>query len=147
MSGAPADSRGEGRSVDHILFDGTCALCHGTVTFVLKRDRSPRPFHFAPLQGEYVKKILPEDVRGRLPDSVVVLDAQGRLRIESAAVIYILRRLGGWWGFVAKVLWLVPRPLRDLGYRMVASVRKKIFGTKDDLCPVIPAEWRGRFEM
>jgi len=140
------DSHGEQR-IEYILFDGTCALCHGVVTFVLKRDRGPQPFHFAPLQGEFVKKKLPEDVRSRLPDSVVVLDAQGRLRTESAAVIHILRHLGGFRSFVAGALWLVPRPLRDLGYRAVASVRKRIFGTKDDLCPIVPAKWRGRFEM
>jgi predicted DCC family thiol-disulfide oxidoreductase YuxK len=135
------------KMTEYILFDGTCALCHGFVTFVLKRDRGPQPFHFAPLQGEYVKKIVPEEVRSRWPDSVVVLDAQGQPRTQSAAVIYVLRRLGGFWSFAGGALRLVPPPLRDAGYRMMASVRKKIFGTKDDLCPIIPAEWRGRFEM
>lgn len=142
------DSRADTtETAEYILFDGTCALCHGFVTFVLKRDRGPKLFHFAPLQGEWVMRTLPEDLLRGLPDSIVVLDAQGRTQTESAAVIYVLRRLGGFWRLVAGIWWLAPRPLRDWEYRVIASIRKKIFGTKDDLCPIIPVEWRGRFEM
>jgi predicted DCC family thiol-disulfide oxidoreductase YuxK len=132
---------------EHILFDGHCALCHGVVTFVLQEDRSAQPFRFAPLQGEYVERTLPEETRRGLPDSVVLLDPQNKLSVESAAVIDILQRLGGLWRVVALLLWLIPRPVRDTGYRAVASVRKKIFGTTEQLCPVIPPDLRARFEM
>jgi predicted DCC family thiol-disulfide oxidoreductase YuxK len=142
----PTDLPGERQRVEYILFDGTCALCHGFVTFVLKRDRGPQPFHFAALQGEWVKRRLTEETRRGLPDSVVLLDAEGQIHTESTAVICVLRRLGGWWGVIAKVLGLVPRSLRDWGYRMIARMRRKVFGSKSDLCPIVPAELRGRFE-
>jgi predicted DCC family thiol-disulfide oxidoreductase YuxK len=130
-----------------ILFDGDCALCHGFVTFVLEEDNNAQPFRFSPLQGDYVKRVIPEATRSQLPDSVVLLDTENRPLVESAAVIYVLQRLGGLWTIMALLLWLVPRPLRDLGYRAVAKVRKKIFGTTKQMCPVIAPSVRGRFEM
>src|SRR6266851_5695246 len=112
-----------------IFYDGYCALCHGIVRFVLKRDQSRQPFCFAPLQGNLAQRTLPEQTRANLPDSVAVLDTDKNVLVRSDAVIYILKRLGGVW-FVAAVLFrLLPRGLRDLAYKAVAATRKRIFGT------------------
>ena len=128
-----------------IFYDGHCALCHGIVRFVLRRDQSTQPFCFAPLQGNFAERTIPEHVRASLPDSVAVLDNNKNVLVRSAAVIYILKRLGGVW-FVAAILFrLVPRPLRDLAYNLVAATRKRIFGTTQQMCPLVPAPWRERF--
>lgn len=132
---------------EHVLFDGHCGLCHGMVRFVLLEDHSSQPFLFAPLQGEYVQRTLPAAIRSRLPESVVVLDSENKTWVESSAVIYILRRLGGLWSIAALILWLIPRPVRDMGYRMMASLRMKMFGATEQLCPILPLSLRGRFEM
>ena len=34
---------------ERLFYDGTCALCHGAVRFVLARDRDGSAFRFAPL--------------------------------------------------------------------------------------------------
>jgi len=64
---------------------------------------------------------------------------------RSTAVIYVMKRLGGQWFLAAGLLSLVPRPLRDFGYAAVASVRKALFGTTQELCPLVPPQWRARF--
>ena len=63
---------------------------------------------------------------------------------RSSAVVGLLRQLGGPWRVVGTLLWLVPRPLRDVGYRVVARSRYRIFG-RQDTCRV-PTPWeRERF--
>jgi predicted DCC family thiol-disulfide oxidoreductase YuxK len=128
-----------------IFYDGHCGLCHGLVRFVLSEDQSVLPFSFAPLQGEEIKRAVAEPVRAKLPDSVVVVEENRNVLTRSAAVIYVLKRLGGLWFLCATLLSFVPRALRDLAYDAIASVRKRIFGTTDDICPLVPRPLRARF--
>jgi predicted DCC family thiol-disulfide oxidoreductase YuxK len=127
-----------------IFFDGQCALCHGFVRFVLKEDRSARPFFFAPLQGDFVQRAIAEDIRRQLPDSVVVLDETNNVLARSAAVIYVMKRLGGIWFVAASLLSFLPVVLRDFGYEAVASLRKRIFGPIKQMCPLVPPQLRAR---
>ena len=130
---------------DWIFYDGTCALCHGFVRFVLAEDASGRSFRFAPLQGESLRALIPEAERAGLPDSIVVRTADGRTLLRSSAALHVLARLGGLWRVVAAFARLVPRPLRDLAYTLVASVRKCIFGSESNACPMLPRHLRARF--
>lgn len=128
-----------------IFYDGHCGLCHGLVRFVLSEDQSAHPFSFAPLQGEQIKRSIADGVRSQLPDSVVVVEENNNVLTRSTAVIYVMKRLGGLWLFGATLLSLVPRTLRDLAYDAVASVRKRIFGTTEEVCPLVPRPLRARF--
>jgi predicted DCC family thiol-disulfide oxidoreductase YuxK len=127
-----------------IFYDGHCALCHGFVRFILEEDRSLTPFCFAPLQGNLFRNSVPSDVHAHLPDSLVVLDADGSLQTKSRAVLYALKRLGGLWFALASIFELVPRPVRDRGCDVVAFLRRKIFGTATGLCPLVPPGWQSR---
>jgi predicted DCC family thiol-disulfide oxidoreductase YuxK len=128
-----------------IFYDGHCGLCHGLVRFVLSEDQSSHPFSFAPLQGEQIKRSIADSARAELPDSVVVVEENKNVLTRSTAVIYVLKRLGGLWFFGATLLSMVPRRLRDLAYDAIASVRKKIFGTTEEVCPLVPRPLRARF--
>ena len=136
----------ENLDYDLVLFDGTCGLCHASVKFILRRDRAGR-FRFSPLQGETVKQRLSEVERAELPDAIVVVTREEAVLVGADAVIFILQRLGGIWGGFGQLMVCVPRGLREAGYRLVAKRRKQIWGEADtaDGCPVVPAEWRGRF--
>ena len=127
-----------------IFYDGECALCHGFVKFVLKHDRNGE-FLFSPLQGETIKKLVSQQEIDALPDSVVVRAFAGSLFVKSNGVIYVLDRLGPISRIIGKILSVIPRCLRDSGYGIIASIRKKIFGTKQDYCPIVPSEMRERF--
>jgi predicted DCC family thiol-disulfide oxidoreductase YuxK len=58
----------------------------------------------------------------------------------------MLRRIGGAWRAVGNAIAIVPRPIRDAGYNAVAAVRYRLFGRKDDLCPVMTPDQRRRFD-
>ena len=129
-----------------LYYDGQCGLCHRGVKFVLKHDRSGAAFRFAPLQGVTFQSRVPADQRAALPDSMAVQTAAGSLLIRSTALVHILRRLGGGWKILGATLAIVPRPLRDLAYNLVAQTRHRLFGCPDELCPVLPASLRTRFD-
>lgn len=127
-----------------LFYDGDCGLCHRAVLFTLKRDRKGL-FAFAPLQGETVATLLDEASRAALPDSLVLREPEGELRVKSAAVVALLKRLGFFWRVLGGALWIIPRPIRDFGYDLVAKVRHRLFRKPAGACPIVPAELRGRF--
>lgn len=129
-----------------LFYDGHCALCHRTVEFVLKHDRLGKAFRFAPLQGDTFQARVPVGQRKGLPDSVVVLSSDGLLLARSNAIIYLLRRLGGGWRVVAGIMRVIPRPVRDAVYDLMARIRYRIFGRRDDVCPIVPPDQRSRFD-
>jgi predicted DCC family thiol-disulfide oxidoreductase YuxK len=132
-------------SPEIVFYDGHCGLCHGAVQFVLRHDRSGGAFRFAPLQGSTFVERVAAERRAQLPDSIVVLTASGELLTRSDGFLYICRRIGGFWGALAAILAIVPRFLRDTVYNFVARIRYRIFGRRDELCPMVPAELRERF--
>ena len=125
-----------------IFYDGTCALCHGFVRWVVARDAAAS-FQFAPLHGETFRRLVPDAAQRKLPDSVVVRDRFGELHTSSDAVVIVLYGLGRL--RTASLLRLIPRTLRDFGYSLIARIRYAVFGRKQELCPMVPAELRVRF--
>lgn len=88
---------------------------------------------------------MPGDVRASLPDSLVLRTADGRCLVKSAAVLAGLRLAGGAGRAVAGMLRVVPVPLADGVYDVVARVRLLLFRKPESACPVVPAGRRARF--
>lgn len=130
----------EGKSI--VLIDGVCHLCQGLVRFIIPRDPKGH-FMFAPLQSEVSQRLL--DAGGLKPKelSTVVLLEKGVYYTESAAVLRIARRLRFPYP-AAYVFILVPRPLRNALYRLVARNRYRWFG-RDEQCLLPTPENRRRF--
>jgi predicted DCC family thiol-disulfide oxidoreductase YuxK len=137
-----------------VLYDGVCGLCNRTVQFVLKYDREGF-LRFASLQSSLAAQILArhgkdasdlDTVYAVLNFDPATTDKNNgeELLERSSAVLYILRRLGGVWGTTGGMLRLIPRPIRDWGYGIVARIRYRVFG-KYDMCPTPTAETRDRF--
>lgn len=133
---------------DLVLYDGGCGLCHRSVAFLARRDRDGSRFQFAPLGGETASARLGESPPAGPPGpdaTVVLLTADGRLLLRSDAVLHALGRLGGAWRVLACGLALVPRPLRDGAYSLVARVRGGLFSRPAGTCPRLPAGLVERF--
>jgi predicted DCC family thiol-disulfide oxidoreductase YuxK len=125
-----------------ILFDGVCNLCNAAVQWVVARDRR-KVFSFASLQSRATANVLRDaGVHGSLPDSVVLVDAAG-VHTKSDAAIRIARRLGFPW-VLASAFVLVPRPLRDGLYALVARNRYHWFGRRES-CMVPTPDLRARW--
>ena len=128
-----------------LLYDGDCALCNGTVQWLLRHDAHGN-LQFAMLQGEHGRA-----VRVRFPDaatldSVVLVEGAGdatRMWARSDVVIRLARYLGPPWSLLAAGA-LVPRPWRDALYDLVARHRYHWVGHAV-ACRVLAASERRRF--
>lgn len=69
--------------------------------------------------------------------SSFVLSEGARLYTQSTATVRIASQLGFPWKLAA-VLWLIPRPLRDWGYRLVAANRYRLFGQREQCVLLTP---------
>jgi len=123
-----------------ILFDGVCNLCNGFVQFVIARDPDGR-FQFGPLQSAAAQRLLASAPPS--PSESFVLIEDGRVFRRSTAALRILRRLRFPWP-LAYVAILIPRPIRDAVYDLVARNRYRWFGRRDR-CMVPTPEVRKRF--
>ncbi|MBK5098602.1 MAG: DUF393 domain-containing protein [Gemmatimonadetes bacterium] len=125
-----------------VLFDGVCNLCHAAVRFILARDSEAR-FRFAPLESETGRDLTTEGIReGTSADSVILVE-DGLTYARSEAAIRIASRLSLPWRALV-VLRVVPRPMRDGAYDLVARNRYRWFGRKD-FCPMPGEDVRDRF--
>src|SRR5262249_38704783 len=105
---------------ERLFYDGHCGLCQWWVRFILAEDLTGEAFRFSPLQGETYQAVALEKERQSLPATIVLQREDGVLLLRSAAVLHILRRLGGVWRLLAGLLVLVPVRLRDRLYDGVA---------------------------
>jgi len=141
---APADPLPPEASAGPVVFfDGVCGLCNRYVDFVLKRDKSER-FRFASLQGAFAKEAVPSLDQSRPPESMLLLK-DGRLYDRSTAALLVLAELPAPTRWLGLLLW-IPRPLRNVGYRLIAKYRYRWFG-QNEACRTPTPEQRARFLM
>ena len=125
---------------DVILYDGVCIFCSRWVRFVVDRDVGRR-FRFTQIQSAYGTRLAhalginPDD-----PDTNAVTHG-GMAYFKSDGALTVLSALPGWgW---TRAFFVVPKPLRDAIYGLVARNRYRIFGKYDE-CFVPDASFRAR---
>src|SRR6266851_3925904 len=136
-----------------LLYDGVCVLCNGLVRFLLRHDRSESrrtDFRFAPLQSplalELVALLSPSASSQPSEGVVLITDTltpYQRLYRRSDAVARALQLLGSPWQRLGTLLALIPRPLREFGYTVVARLRYRLFG-RYATCPIPTPDQRSR---
>jgi predicted DCC family thiol-disulfide oxidoreductase YuxK len=131
-----------------LLYDGVCGLCNRMNQFVLRRDPAGI-FRFASLQSALAARILARHGADAADlDTVYVVVNSGQpdeyLLARSDAVIFVLKKLGGFWGLAAFVGQFKPLFLRDWGYRVIARNRYRFFG-RSETCFLPSPENRERF--
>lgn len=123
-----------------MLFDGVCNFCNASVQFIIKRDRRAY-FKFASLQSEFANTVV-GDRTLPMPESVILIE-NGEMYERSTAALKIARRLNGLWP-VFYIFILVPRPVRDAVYHIIARNRYRWFGKRES-CMIPGKELKGRF--
>jgi predicted DCC family thiol-disulfide oxidoreductase YuxK len=144
MAEAPYSYRRDPRVPDFpddkplFVFDGYCVLCSTGVRWLMKHggDRVRYASAQSPL-GEALFRHYGVD-----PDKTYLLIAEGTASGESTGYLRLCRLLGGRWKlFLA--FGLIPRPLRDWIYRVVARNRYRWFG-KVGQCALLTEEQKAR---
>jgi predicted DCC family thiol-disulfide oxidoreductase YuxK len=135
-----------------VIFDGRCGFCNKSVRWLLRRDRHDR-LRFVASQSAQAAELLARhgfaaaELESGPNTILLVRDADGpneHMLVRSDAAVAMLRELPRPWPAVGRVFSWIPRPVRDLGYRLVARWRYRIWGRLES-CPVPTPEERERF--
>ncbi|HXD75993.1 MAG TPA: DCC1-like thiol-disulfide oxidoreductase family protein, partial [Vicinamibacterales bacterium] len=112
------------------------------VRFIARHDPSAR-FCFCASQSVRGAQWLGEHRLTHVaPHSLVLIDDEGRASVRSTAALRIAAELTLPWRMLGLLL-LVPRPVRDAVYRIVAASRHRIL-RRADRCELMPRELRSR---
>jgi predicted DCC family thiol-disulfide oxidoreductase YuxK len=113
------------------------------VQFLLRRDRTAR-FHFAALQSHTGRRICEANGLDTSQFDTFIYARSGRpILTRSDAALAVAHDLGWPWKLLS-LLRVIPLPLRDAAYNVIARNRHRWFGKKD-VCPVPTPEQRSRF--
>jgi predicted DCC family thiol-disulfide oxidoreductase YuxK len=147
MTGLHTQPASAVEAVHLVLYDGVCGLCSSLLQFLLTHDRRG-VFAFASLQGATGRAVV-EGLGGDPADltSLYVLahyrTRHSRIFARSNAALFVASQLGWPWkaAVIARVL---PRPLLDRAYDVIARNRYRVFG-RFEHCLAPRPEFRGRF--
>ncbi len=125
-----------------VLIDGECGMCNRVARFLIRRDKNAR-LRFAALGSAAGARELHRRQLPPPPPGTFVLIEGNRALYRSEGALRVLGLLPPPWAF-AKVFLLVPRPLRDAVYDVVARIRYRIAGRVAH-CSLLSQDERGRF--
>jgi predicted DCC family thiol-disulfide oxidoreductase YuxK len=135
-----------------VVYDGTCGLCNRAVRWLVWHDRLDR-LRFTSSESENGSILL---IRHRIvapesrliPTTILVVRNAGtpaeHILIRSQAVLAILDELPPPWPAIAGTLGLFPPSVLDVGYRLVARWRYRIWGRAES-CPLPTPKDKARF--
>lgn len=115
-----------------LLYDGDCGLCNAVLRFLMREDATAR-MNFAPLQSPAGQEFLRYHGMSTTDfDSLVFVPDWSAPRspvfkIRTNGVLAALDEIGGVWR-VFTALRIVPAPLRDPLYKIIARARYRLFG-------------------
>lgn len=119
-----------------MLFDGDCGMCNGLVQFIHARDRGS-VIRFAALQSQLGQSIATKaGIEPGTVSTMILVESRG-ISTRSTAALRLARYFGPPLSLGVIGLW-IPRVVRDVGYRLVARLRFRIFGHAT-ACVVDPA--------
>lgn len=125
-----------------ILFDGICHLCNGTVAFIIRNDPDAR-FKFSALQSTHGQALLQSHQLVNNTTKTVVYLKEGKVYMKSTAALEVMKALGWPWK-VMYVFIVIPKPIRDFMYDLIARWRYRIFG-KRNTCTIPTKKIQNRF--
>ncbi|RFU63580.1 thiol-disulfide oxidoreductase DCC family protein [Bacillus sp. V59.32b] len=126
---------------DIVLFDGVCNFCNSSVQFILKKDPEAH-YRFGSLQSDIGRELIEKYGLSQSLNSIVLIE-NDKSYIKSTAALKISRNLKGGWKLLS-ILRIIPKPLRDFFYDIIARNRYKWFG-KQDSCMLPSPEFKDRF--
>ena len=106
-------------SEDILLIDGLCALCTKTGKFI--STRKSRILHIIEQDSEEGISLLKS--HNITVDSLVLI-RKNKPYIRSSAAVRCLLYMRWNWRFLYPIVWLIPLPIRDIIYKIVAKFRK-----------------------
>ena len=116
-----------GTERDVLLLDGDCGLCHRLAIFIDKRKHSDADIAFRPIESEEGQDLISSFSEKQQRTDTVYIVRNGKTFIRSGAGIRVLLYMKWYWRMWYPLVWLVPLPIRDIVYVIIAKNRHRIF--------------------
>lgn len=121
------------------VFDHVCVLCSGGAAFIMRHDKAAK-VSFTSAQGRLGEALCRHyDLDW---DESYLFIRNGQPFIKSTGYFEVARALGGIWQ-LGLIFRIVPRPVRDCVYDLVARNRYRWFG-KTEACALLSEDQRAR---
>lgn len=125
-----------------LLYDGVCNLCNWIVKFTIQPDKTGK-FLYAALQREKGQELLKHFGLNTNDFDSFVLVTGNKYYTRSSAALKVMKIMGGAWSLLYAFI-IIPKPIRDFFYNLIAKNRYKLFG-KQEACLLPRPEWKERF--
>ncbi len=126
-----------------ILFDTDCVLCSAWVHFLVRHERAPLMRFVSAWSDEGQRLASQHGLSLQDLDATFLVITDDRALTRSDAGLALLAQLRAPWRW-GRVLWVIPRPLRDWVYDRLARNRYRWFGHRPQ-CFVPPPGQSHRF--
>ena len=128
-----------------IFFDGVCNLCNGFINYVINRNKS-KSIYYCTLQSDIAKSTLKNYNNLILEKkfTTIYYYSNGNLYNKSSAILHIFLELSTFQKIIARVLFVIPKFIRDSIYNIISRNRYKLFGKKET-CRLATKEEKQQF--
>ncbi|MDI6026933.1 DCC1-like thiol-disulfide oxidoreductase family protein [Corticibacterium sp. UT-5YL-CI-8] len=126
---------------DVVVFDGVCVMCSALVRFTARVDTQQR-FEFVTAQSPLGDTLYRHLGLGTDVYETNIVFVSGTPNLKSDSLLALLGAIGWPWR-AAMVFKLVPKPIRDGIYGLIARNRYRLFG-RTETCEVPPERVRKR---
>ncbi len=116
-----------------LLLDGDCGLCHRLAMFMDKNLGSIKKIKFQPIESSSSQELIQSFPKKQQNMDTVYLYMNGKSYTRSSAAIRCLLFLKWYWKIWFPFVWIVPLPLRNFVYKVIAKYRHRIF-SKPEVC-------------
>ena len=124
-----------------LVYDGACGFCSRSVQFILRHE-GRHDLLFVPRDSALGKE-LRHTYHLEAVESMLWV-ANGHAAVESDSVLNAAKYLGGVWSALAAIGSLVPAPIRNWAYRLIARNRRRL-SSGAVACLIPTAEQQARF--
>ena len=114
---------------DYLLLDAHCGMCSRAGWFISRRLRDDKLI-ITELDSEQGKKIVTGFSQQMKDADSLYLIRNGKPYMLSSAAIRTLLYLPIWWQILYPVAWIIPLPIRNYAYRVLARNRHRLFPLK-----------------
>tara|TARA_Y100000768_G_scaffold293598_1_gene227510 strand:+ start:262 stop:651 length:390 start_codon:yes stop_codon:yes gene_type:complete len=114
-------------NTDVLLLDGDCGLCNKLALFMDRNLDLRNKIKFQPIDAGSSQELIKTFPKNQQNQDTVYLYRKQKTYTRSSAAIRCLLYLKWYWKIWFPIFWIVPLPLRDFLYKIIAKHRHRIF--------------------
>ena len=119
-------------NTDVLLLDGDCGLCNRLAIFMDRNLDLRNKIKFQSIDSGSSQELIKTFPKNQQNQDTVYLYRKQKTYTRSSAAIRCLLYLKWYWKIWFPIFWIVPLPLRDFIYKVIAKNRHRIFSKPEE---------------